>query len=102
MNAANYALETTKVRRIAADPQCDFVWTRHALERMSEWNITATAIRYILTRGQVTLEETAKRDILWRVEGADVDGRRITGVVAVYDQAIKIKVITVFARDEGN
>jgi hypothetical protein len=44
----------------------------------------------------VTLEETAKKDICWRVEGTDLDGRRIQVVVAVYEEAIKIKVITVF------
>jgi hypothetical protein len=47
-------------------------------------------------RSSVTLEETAKKDICWRVEGTDLDGRRIQVVVAVYEEAIKIKVITVF------
>jgi hypothetical protein len=63
---------------------------------MAERNIGAAAIKHVLTTGQVTLEETAKKDICWRVEGTDLDGRRIEVVVAVYEGAIKIKVITVF------
>ena len=99
MGAANYALETTKVRRVAAHPQCRFIWTNHALERMAERTITAAALRYLLTNGQVTLEENAKKDICWRVEGVDLDGRPLSAVVAVFEQAITIKVITTFTRD---
>lgn len=64
--------------------------------RMAERKIEAAAIKYVLTNGQVTLEESAKKDICWRVEGTDVNGRKIEVVVAVYQQAIKIKVMTAF------
>jgi hypothetical protein len=37
-----------------------------------------------------------KRDLLWRVEGKDIDGARIHVVVAVFAKVIKIKVITAF------
>jgi hypothetical protein len=96
MSAANYVLETRKVQRIAANPLCRLIWTKHVEARMAERNIAASAIKRVLTIGQVTLEETAKKDICWRVEGTDLDGRRIEVVVAVYEEAIKIKVITVF------
>ena len=68
---------------------------------MAERNITAADVTRVLTTGQVTLEETAKQDVLWRVEGADLDGKPIGLVVAVFEQSIAIKVITVFARGDG-
>jgi hypothetical protein len=37
-----------------------------------------------------------KRDLLWRAEGKDLDGKRIQVVVAVFDAVPKIKVITAF------
>jgi hypothetical protein len=63
---------------------------------MSERNVRAPAIIHVLTTGQVALEETAKKDICWRVEGTDLDGKKIEVVIAVYERAVKIKVITVF------
>ena len=89
-------METKKVQQVASDPRCRLIWTKHVLERMAERKIEASAIKRVLTTGQVTLEETAKKDICWRVEGTNVDGGRIAVVVAVYAGAIKIKVITVF------
>jgi Domain of unknown function (DUF4258) len=96
MSAANYALETKTIQRVASHPQCRFIWTKHVLERMAERKIEASAIKRVLITGQVTLEETAKKDICWRVEGTDVDGCKLEAVVAVFEGAIKIKVITVF------
>jgi hypothetical protein len=46
-------------------------------------------------RGRVTLVEY-KTDILWRVEGTDVDGNRIQVVVAVDEGQKRIKVVTTF------
>ena len=45
--------------------------------------------------GQVVLHEQ-KKDLLWRVEGRDVDGNKIEVVVAVHEEAITIKVVTTF------
>jgi hypothetical protein len=46
-------------------------------------------------KGQVILEEL-KADVLWRVEGRDLDSAPLRVVVAVYEEAIKIKVVTTF------
>ena len=56
---------------------------------------TASDVQCALMNGQVTLQEL-KRDKLWRVEGTDLDGRRIQVVAAVYDAEITIKVVTAF------
>jgi hypothetical protein len=56
---------------------------------------TADDVQHALMNGQVVLHEQ-KRDLLWRVEGADIDGGRIRVVVAVYELTIRIKVITTF------
>lgn len=45
--------------------------------------------------GQVILHEQ-KQDLLWRVKGRDIDGNEIRVVVAVYEEAIIIKVVTTF------
>jgi hypothetical protein len=56
---------------------------------------TVPDVQFALMNGQVTLEEN-KKDILWRVEGTDIDGRALTAIVAVYVLAIEIKVVTAF------
>ena len=43
----------------------------------------------------VILEE-CKQDILWRVDGRDIDGHSLKVVVAVYESTITIKVVTAF------
>jgi hypothetical protein len=67
----------------------------HALEEMAADEIIQADVHHVLINGQVTLVEQ-KRDELWRVEGRNVDGRRITVIAAVYEQEIRIKVVTVW------
>ena len=40
--------------------------------------------------------EEYKKDILWRVDGADIDGNQLGVSVAVNESAITIKVVTAF------
>jgi hypothetical protein len=56
---------------------------------------TVPDIQFALRNGHVVLQEI-KRDILWRVEGADIDGARVTVIAAVYEMTIEIKVVTAF------
>jgi hypothetical protein len=56
---------------------------------------SADDVKYAVMLGRVVLEEQ-KRDVLWRVMGPDIDGGQIQIVVAVYERAIRIKVITTF------
>ena len=101
MAQPHYVLETTilqktVLQKTARHPKCRWQFTKHSLEEMEADNVTAPDIKHALMNGQVALEETAKRDILWRVVGNDLDGHRIQVVVAVFEQIIKIKVITTF------
>lgn len=92
----HYVTETQVLRRVANDSRCHWEYTKHALEEMAADGWTAEDVQYvIMTNGQIVLQEQ-KRDVLWRVEGRDLDGGRIRVVVAVYQAAIKIKVVTTF------
>jgi chromosome condensin MukBEF ATPase and DNA-binding subunit MukB len=90
-----YVLETQILRRVSNDPRCGWRFTKHALAEMGNDDRTANDIQFAVMNGQVVLHEQ-KRDVLWRVEGRDLDGRRIQIIVAVYEQAIRIKIVTTF------
>lgn len=96
MAQASYVEETAILRRIAQSPNCRVRYTHHALVRMGERFVNAADIECALINGHVTLQETNKKDILWRVQGRDVDGGKLEVVCAVYDDVIEIKVVTVF------
>lgn len=91
----HYVWETQVLRRVATNPDCRFVWTKHALKAVADDNRTTLDAEQALMNGRVVLQEY-KRDILWRVIGSDLDGNRIQVVVAVYEREIIIKVITTF------
>jgi hypothetical protein len=91
----HYVSETTILHKIAGNPECSWIFTKHALEEMAADRWTAADVKFALTNGQVVLHEQ-KRDLLWRVEGTDIDGGKIRVVVAVNEMAIEIKVVTTF------
>lgn len=95
MALPHYVTETQILRKIARNPKCGWRFTSHALVEMANDGWTADDVQFALMNGQVVLQEQ-KRDVLWRVEGTDIDGGRIKVVVAVYELTIKIKVITTF------
>ena len=95
MAEPHYVSETQLLRRIAGDPNCRFIRTKHVLERMEERQITAPEMAYVLMNGQVVLQEM-KRDRLWRVAGSTMDGRRLEIVAVVYEDTFKIKLVSVF------
>src|SRR5689334_56656 len=90
-----YAAETALLRRLVAHPNCNFRWTRHALERMAARNILAEDVIEALTNGHILFHEI-KRETLYRVDGRDLDGQRLQVEVALYEGTITIKVITTF------
>jgi hypothetical protein len=95
-NQPNYRSETLMLRRVANDARCRWEFRKHALKELAKDGRTAADVQYaIMTNSQVTLHEL-KRDLLWRAEGKDLDGKRIQVVVAVFDAVPKIKVITAF------
>jgi hypothetical protein len=91
----HYVTETQILQRIVRNPECRFIWTRHALEQIAKRNINAADVVQSLTNGHVVLAES-KQDVLWRTEGHDIDGNRLEVVVAVYEASIEIKVVTAF------
>jgi hypothetical protein len=94
--APHYVTETQILHRVARDPDCSWRFTKHALKEMAKHGWTADDVIHAVTNGRVVLEEQAKRDRLWRVEGKDVDGNRIRVVAAVDEVGIRVKVITTF------
>jgi len=95
MPQAAYTLETAALRRILAKPDCRFRWTTHALERMSERGIHPEDVKRALMNGQIIFHEV-KEDILYRVDGKDLDGARLQVQIAIFEDIVTIKVITAF------
>lgn len=98
MPRANYVTESQIIQGVARDPNCRWIWTKHGLEQMADPDRDATQadVECSLTNGQVVLIETHKKDILWRVVGKDVDGKRLTVVAAVDPDEPAIKVVSVW------
>lgn len=90
----DYQPETVLLRRIAANSDCWFRWSEHALQRMAEYNRTADDVICALTNGHVKRVDV-KEDVIFRVRGTDIDGEPIEVAVAVFERTITIKVITV-------
>jgi Domain of unknown function (DUF4258) len=90
-----YNAETALLHRLVQSPECRFQWRKHALERMAERGITAEDVIHALTFGQIMFHEL-KQDVLYRVDGTDLDGRRLQAQVAIYEEIVLIKVITAF------
>jgi len=91
----HYVAETKTLQRVARDPACSWRFTTHALSEMQNDGWAAEDVVHAVKSGRVILQEQ-KKDRLWRVEGRDVDGNRMEVIVAVYEMAIAIKVITTF------
>lgn len=95
MPQAHYISETQILRSVARNPHCRFVWTKHAIKAVADDGRTTQDVEKALMNGQVILHEQ-KKDLLWRVQGTDLDGKQIQVVVALYEEAIIIKVVTTF------
>jgi hypothetical protein len=95
MAQPSYSKETNVLRDIAASPNCRFIWTKHAKAAIADDGRVTGDIEYSLTNGQVVLIEW-KKEILWRVDGYDVDGNPITSVIVAYEDEITIKFVTAF------
>lgn len=86
--------ESAIITRLVANPRLSLRFTLHAREQMAERDVIEADVRRILSRGSVTWIEN-KRDILWHIEGRDVDARALRVVAAVDEFYIVIKVVTV-------
>ena len=90
-----YGAETAVLRNMVANPYCRYEWTKHAREKMVERQIHPEDVKAALTNGHILFHET-KRDILYRVDGRDLDGQRLQVEVALYEDILTIRVITAF------
>jgi hypothetical protein len=86
--------ETARLRRLLSNPDRQFIFTGHAREEMRNDDIIADDVILVLERGSVTWLET-KKDVLWHVEGYDIDGRSIRLVIAAYEADVTVKIVTV-------
>ena len=95
MAEPHYIAETQLLRRVAGNPSCRFIWTKHALDEMSNLGISAPDIEFALSMGRIVLHEI-KQDILYRADCRDIDGRKFKAIIAIYEDLICIKLVTVF------
>ena len=93
---ARFIKETQILRAVMENPNVNVFFTRHGREEMTQCQADELDVDCVLRKGEVTLVEW-KKDELWRVEGKDVDGnRRLQVVIAVYEEEVEVKVVTVF------
>lgn len=88
--------ESARLRRLFSNPAKRIRFTAHALASMRDDGFIEADIRYVLANGAVTWTET-KKDLLWHVEGFDVDGRSIRVVIAANEIEMTIKIVTTMA-----
>ena len=95
---------TSIINRIAKNPLCEFSYTKHVRDRMSERNLIISDILYVLRTGYV-YEEPEESSIdgfyKYQIEGQSPNsGARYLRVIAVPDpNECQIKVITIMWRD---
>lgn len=92
--------EASTLRRVAR--RGTVFYTKHADQERQSDAIEKIDIANMLCRCSVTLIETNKSngEEELRAEGTDSDGRKITAVVVVYEDAGEIKVVTTWANKE--
>ena len=88
--------ETARLRRLMKNSAKRLRFTAHAVVEMKNDSFIEADIRYALNVGTVTWVET-KRDLLWHVEGSNVDGQSIRVVIAANEIEMTIKIVTVMA-----
>lgn len=95
---ANFEHEASRLRRLARDKGVRFAYRKHALDEMAKDGIFRIDVENMLRRCKVTLVEDGKRETTWRAEGKDTEGRSLTAVVVAYEDQIKIKIVTAWAK----
>jgi hypothetical protein len=97
MPQPHYVSETQILHSVANNAGCRYGWTKSAQRKRALHRPPPldADIRYLATNGHVTLEEY-KKDTLWRVEGKDLDGNKLTMVCAVYPRRCAIKIVDLF------
>lgn len=97
---SSFVHEAARLRALASNPRTSIRFTKHAEDELRKDSIAKIDVLNMLTRCQVTLVETIQEET-WRAEGTDSDGRPITAVVVVYEDVLKVKVVTGWAGRRG-
>jgi hypothetical protein len=94
--------EAGRLRRLAKDHRTLTFYTAHAEVERKKDDISKLDIAHMLGRCLVSLVEVNKKngEEEWRAEGSDNDGRKITAVVVIYEDAKEIKVIAAWANEK--
>jgi Domain of unknown function (DUF4258) len=89
---------TRRLHLVANAPGARFVFRDHAITQMAlpERKIARIDVQKALKTGFVSGIDMSKGEETWNVDGKDLDDRRICVVVVVYDELIRIKIITAF------
>jgi hypothetical protein len=88
--------ETAALMRVWRNPGARLRITNHAREEMAKDGILESDVRYVITHNGVCWIEK-KRDLLWHVEGRDIDGKSIRLVLTVVEAEIVVKLVTAMA-----
>lgn len=70
---------------------------KHAPEMMTKRHIDAFDVRRILKTGTVETIDIGREET-WNVRGKDSEGRTVIVVCVVYEELVRVKVVTAFPR----
>jgi hypothetical protein len=92
--------EAGRLRNLARAGRVLIWFTGHGGEERQNDDIPKIEVVNMLKRCSVTLVEVNNKsgEEEWRAEGKDGDGRGITAVVVVDEDALEIKVVTTWAK----
>ncbi|KAI93623.1 hypothetical protein T281_15530 [Rhodomicrobium udaipurense JA643] len=90
----SYEDEGSRLRKLASTPGISLAFSRHAEDEMRKDGIVKLDIANMLKRCMVTKIEDCRDETSWRAEGKDNDGRKIAAEVVVYEDRIRIKIVT--------
>ena len=95
----SYSGETARLRRLVREMKALIFFSRHALERMMEHQVSKLEVERILSRCPVVRVEPGLRGVTWNVQGTDSRERLLEVVIVVNEHAVEIKVVTVIDKE---
>ena len=89
-----FHVESKELREFANREDVAFRFSRHAEERMHEYDVSRLDVQSVVRRGAVI---DVQPDGRLRVQGRDLDGRDIEVVVAPEEERLIIVIVTVIS-----
>jgi hypothetical protein len=74
------------------DPRKRLKWKQPIKNVISKGETTAPDVLYVLMNGQVVLA-TKDQDVIWEVEGLNLDEKFMRIAVVVFEETITVKII---------